>query len=474
MENFEGKKSVLIVGGGAGGLYAGWRLSQKGFNVTILERKRFLGGLGTSIKKNNCLMDIGPHYISLNKNSRIFDDVMELLGEKGIRRLPSVESFFKSFYKNEILETTPKLSHVMKNDKNSVIKKLFQNTFSNIDSKKKSSEEYLISLYGKSVFESLCKPVLIQTYGEIPPLEITKKLYKPITIKKIVNYVNKNQKKNELVANSSTFSCYFKNGMGSIIDIFEEKIIEAGGEIILDAEITSINHDSPKTIEFVKDDKAMFRTSDIILYSVPLNLAIKWFNDSPDDLNQKFDSSQISNGVLIYFLIDMPKLFDGWILDIYDLTIPFFRITQQTFLSSNVAPKNKTLLCCEMRVKDEDNVWEMTDKVLFNKAKDNLKKIFNLDESMINELNILKLKNLYRPQYYKIKSKDTEIGRYINSFENEYALGTTTFSDTGDNPTRLSHDEESPLGDDSIAYGGFYNSLFRSNQVVESVLLDNK
>ena len=154
MENFEGKKSVLIVGGGAGGLYAGWRLSQKGFNVTILERKRFLGGLGTSIKKNNCLMDIGPHYISLNKNSRIFDDVMEILGEKGIRRLPSVESFFKSFYKNEILETTPKLSHVMKNDKNSVIKKLFQNTFSNIDSKKKSSEEYLISLYGKSVFES--------------------------------------------------------------------------------------------------------------------------------------------------------------------------------------------------------------------------------------------------------------------------------------------------------------------------------
>ena len=233
-------------------------------------------------------MDIGPHYISLNKNSRIFDDVMELLGEKGIRRLPSVESFFKSFYKNEILETTPKLSHVMKNDKNSVIKKLFQNTFSSIQSKKKSSEEYLISLYGKSVFESLCKPVLIQTYGEIPPLEITKKLYEPITIKKIVNYVNKNQKKNELVANSSTFSCYFKNGMGSIIDIFEEKIIEAGGEIILDAEITSINHDSPKTIEFVKDDKAMFRTSDIILYSVPLNLAIKWFNDSPDDLNQKF------------------------------------------------------------------------------------------------------------------------------------------------------------------------------------------
>jgi hypothetical protein len=67
-----------------------------------------------------------------------------------------------------------------------------------------------------------------------------------------------------------------------------------------------------------------------------------------------------------------------------------------------------------------------------------------------------------------------EISQYINSFENEYALGTTTFSDTGDNPTRLSHDDESVQDDKPIAYGGFYNSLFRSNQVVEKMLSENK
>ena len=474
MDNQENKKRVIIIGGGAGGLYAGWRLSQKGFKISIIERKNFLGGLGTSIKKDNCLMDIGPHYISVNKNSRIFNDVLELLGENGIRRLPSVESFFKSFYKNKISDSSPKLSDVMKNDKNSVIKKLFQNTFSKMNSKTKSSEEYLISLYGKTVFNSLCKPVLIQTYGEIPPLEITEKLYEPISVKKIVNYVNKNQKKNEFVQNSSTFSCYFKNGMGSIIDIFEEKILGSGGEIILDAEIKSITHHEPKTIQFVKDNKIFSRTSEIILYSIPLNLAIKWFNDSPNNLDQKFDSDHISNGILVYLLVDTPKLFDGWILDIYDLTIPFFRITQQTFLSSNVAPKNKTLLCCEMRARDEDKFWNMEDKLLFEETRTNLNKIFNLDKIEIDELLVLKLKNLYRPQYYKIKSNDMEISQYINSFENEYALGTTTFSDTGDNPTRLSHDDESVQDDKPIAYGGFYNSLFRSNQVVEKMLSENK
>ena len=474
MDNQENKKGVIIIGGGAGGLYAGWRLSQEGFCITIIERQNFLGGLGTSIKKDNCLMDIGPHYISLDKNSRIFKDIFNLLGEIGIRKLPSVESFFKSFYKDQVLETTTKLSHVMKNDKNSVIKKLLQNNFSKIDLEKISSEEYLISLYGKSVFESLCKPVLIQTYGEIPPLNVTKKLYEPISVKKIVKYVNKNQKNNDLVTNSSTFSCYFKNGMGSIIDVFEKKILESGGEIILGANIKSIKHDESKIVEFIKDDETCTKSADIILYAIPLNLAIKWFDNYPNDFDQKIDSSQISNGILVYLLVDTSKLFDGWILDIYDLSIPFFRITQQTFLSSNVAPRNKTLLCCEMRAKSDDSFWSMSDELLFKQAKNNLKKIFNLDNTKIDELVVLKLKNLYRPQYYKIKSKDNEIGQYINSFENEFALGTTTFSDTGDNPTRLSHDDESVQEDEPIAYGGFYNSLFRSNQIVERVLLDKK
>ena len=46
MDNQENKKRVIIIGGGAGGLYAGWRLSQKGFKISIIERKSEFPDLG--------------------------------------------------------------------------------------------------------------------------------------------------------------------------------------------------------------------------------------------------------------------------------------------------------------------------------------------------------------------------------------------------------------------------------------------
>ena len=62
-------KSIIIIGGGIGGLYAAWKLSETGYHVILLERENFLGGLSTSITLNGCVMDIGPHFVSLEKNS---------------------------------------------------------------------------------------------------------------------------------------------------------------------------------------------------------------------------------------------------------------------------------------------------------------------------------------------------------------------------------------------------------------------
>ena len=75
---------------------------------------------------------------------------------------------------------------------------------------------------------------------------------------------------------------------------------------------------------------------------------------------------------------------------------------------------------------------------------------------------------MYRPKYYPIKSLDTEIAKYIHSFSNEFALGTTVF-DTGDNPSRLSFDEVTQTNKIKN-YGGFYNSLTKSQEITEKIL----
>ncbi len=56
-------KRVIIVGGGFGGLAAGVALSEQGHHVTLLEKRKHLGGRAYSFldPKTNCLVDNGQH-----------------------------------------------------------------------------------------------------------------------------------------------------------------------------------------------------------------------------------------------------------------------------------------------------------------------------------------------------------------------------------------------------------------------------
>tara|TARA_B100001123_G_scaffold449385_1_gene614508 strand:- start:2444 stop:3883 length:1440 start_codon:yes stop_codon:yes gene_type:complete len=468
--------NVIVIGGGIGGLFASWKLSQHGYKITIIERAKFLGGLSASIKKNNCFIDIGPHYVTLDKTSTIFDDINLLLNEDNLIELSSIKKSYKSFFQNQILDAPPRLSKILKNNKNLLVRSLIKDAFQKTknSTEENSSEQYLISLYGPDLYESYCKPILYQYYGEIPPINIIKNSFEPITIKRTLNYLTKNQKVVETDESESVdngFDCYFKNGMGTIIDSLQDEILNSGGKIILDANIESIDHGKPKLLTYTKNNEIFQESSDIILYSVPLKNTIKWFKDVPEELRQQSVPTKLRNGILVFLLVDIPKLFDGWVLDIYDLSIPFSRITQQTFLSSEVAPKNKSLLCFEMRSKLNESNWSFDKNYFFELAKSNLQKIFQLENIQIDELEVLKLKNLYRRKYDPIKSFDGEIGKYINSFSNEFALGTIVF-DTGDNPSRISS-LEVVQANKIKNYGGFYNSLIKSKEIIEKILSSN-
>ena len=54
-------KKVIILGAGITGLSSGWKLSEKGFDVTILEKDPEIGGLAKTINFKNNLVDLGPH-----------------------------------------------------------------------------------------------------------------------------------------------------------------------------------------------------------------------------------------------------------------------------------------------------------------------------------------------------------------------------------------------------------------------------
>ena len=52
-------KNIIILGAGISGLACGWRLSQQGIRVNILESENAVGGLAGTMRENGYALDIG-------------------------------------------------------------------------------------------------------------------------------------------------------------------------------------------------------------------------------------------------------------------------------------------------------------------------------------------------------------------------------------------------------------------------------
>ena len=70
-------KKIVVIGGGVSGLSVAWKLSEKGYEVKVIEMDKFIGGLARSIKIENYFFDIGPHSF-FSEDKEVFQKVMDL------------------------------------------------------------------------------------------------------------------------------------------------------------------------------------------------------------------------------------------------------------------------------------------------------------------------------------------------------------------------------------------------------------
>ena len=64
---------------------SGLKLSEQGYTINILEKQKAVGGLSASIPINGFKIDIGPHYMTLKKDSEITDEIFDIVGKENIR-----------------------------------------------------------------------------------------------------------------------------------------------------------------------------------------------------------------------------------------------------------------------------------------------------------------------------------------------------------------------------------------------------
>jgi len=465
-------KKVVVLGAGITGLDVGWQLCKEGFKVIIIDKQKFVGGLATTVHHENYKMDIGPHYITLPDNSSRIHELQELIGTEEFKE---IQVSVKVWFHGKIIDQYPTLYDVMFRYGLKFTIQSFLSFFAakvNNFTKDKvfsSAQEYCINTYGKFLYEIWFKPRLIRRFGETGNIskDMALELFPEISSKKLFSFLKKRSSHFSVNIDYSEGSCdfYCKNGIGVLALKLKNNIEKMGGEIFLGTKILSIDHSQNKII-MIDDSERNEISTDIIVYATPPSVALSWFKDIPEKLKNESNSKPAANSIMIFLFIDTPKLFDGWIIDVYDPSLVFFRIAQQNYLSESVCPPKKTLLSVEIRSSDTDPKWKMSDETLVKIVKNDLKKMKILEKQNIDGFKILKIPRVY--PVLDSSSNPNSIIEFINSFKNEYTLGTL-IADPGTLVTSKRKGEKakkSPIGLTAV--------LLKTPDLVKKILLENK
>lgn len=73
------KKKIIIIGAGPGGLASGMLLAHQGYQVTIYEKQKYIGGRTSALKAGDFTFELGPTFVML---PQIFEEIFELTQRK--------------------------------------------------------------------------------------------------------------------------------------------------------------------------------------------------------------------------------------------------------------------------------------------------------------------------------------------------------------------------------------------------------
>lgn len=261
-----------IIGGGISGLYLAYRLLQRGYNVTLFEKEKRIGGRLYTVKKDGSYLDLGGGRFSENHVS-----FMKLVHELGLdcKYTPKTKTiYYKNGQQYNDFDITSKINDVIKRSKvDFSISELKSFTF-----------EFLLRRYYPMEADDI-----IYGFGYDGPFVHSSAFY---TIHQIENDFN--GRFHTLVG-----------GMSSMTKALYKKILELGGEVKLG--LTIIVYDGKNTLI---DDKGNDHIFDKICLCLPKTPLINLVSKHSKSLTKTLSTVEPCQMLRIYVKED-PKVINN-------------------------------------------------------------------------------------------------------------------------------------------------------------------
>lgn len=305
-------QKIVIIGGGFTGLTAAYFLTQRNFEVTVFEQENHLGGLASSLTRENWRWPLEKHYHHLFTNDREALDLVRKLGltEKILILKPKTAVYVKGReYQLDSPISLLKFSLLPFFDRvrTGLVLAFLKLSPSLPFMKKTTADQFLKKWQGNFSYNLIFQPLFLAKFRDFAQNIVLSWFWARIK-----------KRTSRLI--------YFQEGFDLITHALQEKIETQGGKILLRTKVQAIDKQNNNWLVKIENQPAILADKIIITTSTKAALKILPI------LNTETNLGKIKHLSALNLIIESKKpiLKSTYWLNINEKHFPFLAVVQQT------------------------------------------------------------------------------------------------------------------------------------------------
>jgi protoporphyrinogen oxidase len=410
---------VVVIGAGPAGLTAAFEIVKRGGAVTVLEASDVVGGISQTVERDGWRFDIGGHRF-FTKVDEVEALWHEILPDEDFLLRPRMS---RIFFDGKYYDYPLKASNALRN-LGLVEAVLCVGSYARAQIRppkdQTNYENWLVARFGWRLYRKFFKTYTEKVWG-VPvkdmPADWAAQRVKGLSLgNAIVNALTPKRNQKEITSLIEEFQ-YPKYGPGMMWEVCRDKVVAAGGQVLMEAPVTRINIEGGRAVSVTVSrpggSEEQVAASHVIS-TMPMNELVQSISPAPpSDVQAAGRALGYRDFLSVALVVPEEDGFpDNWIY-IHESEVKVGRIQNYGSWSPFMVKEGRTCLGLEYFVFEGDELWNDSDENLIERGMRELGQLGLVDPSKVERGFVVRVKKAYPYYDYSYKENVAHIAGYL-------------------------------------------------------------
>ena len=420
---------VVILGAGPAGLSAGYVLAKKGYQVTVIEKEKQVGGISKTVEEKGYRFDLGGHrfFTKINEVEQLWNEVLE---EDYLLRPRLSRIYYRGKFFDYPIKPFNALAGLGLYEAVLIMASYLKVKIKPIEPVV-SFEDWVVNRFGRRLFRHFFKSYTEKVWGmsttELKAEWAAQRIQGLSLVSAVLNALLKQVRKNKIKTLIEEFH-YPRLGPGQMYESMARAIEQAGGRVLLNARVTRIKMEERKIVSVRYQDNTGMDTeleADHFISSLPLRDLLNLLTPIDEqEVVQAGNLLKYRDFLSVNLALNKEFLFpDNWIY-VHSPEVNLGRIQNFKQWSPAMVPEEgSSSLGLEYFCNEGDELWSAKDEDLIKMAVEEISRLGLVKSDLVKWGTVIRV-----PKAYPVYDDDYQkalpiIMPFLNSLENLQSIG---------------------------------------------------